>query len=164
MKEIRLNTRKTSCKNYLKFVALVSDEDFERVNKYNWCVDIKKTNAYAVAKIDKKNVFLHRFIMKADPGTFVDHINGNGLDCRRENLRFVTAQQNRMNCCHYMKATSKFKGVSKDNKRAQWGVYIGKKRIGYFDNEEEAAKAYDQQAIIHYGQYARLNFPERQVA
>lgn len=95
-------------------------------------------------------------------GLIVDHINGNKLDNRKENLRFVTPQQNVHNKRKTIQDTSsKYKGVSWNKRRKGWLAYImvnGKREvIGLFSNEESAANAYNHYAKKYFGEYARLN-------
>ena len=103
---------------------------------------------------------MHGLIMPAPDGQFVDHINGNGLDNRRENLRLVTHQQNSFNQKHHG-GSSKFKGVSIDRISGSWRAYItvdGKrKHLGRHGTEIDAAKAYDMAAKEFFGEYAKLN-------
>ena len=109
---------------------------------------------------------MHRQIMKAPKGMVVDHIDGNGLNNRRSNLRICTPRQNQWNRCPLKtrKQTSPFKGVqyptgkSRPYARIQ---YNGKTiHIGVFDSEVEAAQAYDRKAVELFGEFAYLNFPE----
>ena len=103
---------------------------------------------------------MHQLILKAPSGFCIDHINGNGLDNRKQNLRIATQSQNLANKPFFK---GKFKGVSfsKRNKilSKPWAVKVGRKHIGYFSTEEEAAMAYDKSAIEMYGEFAWLNFP-----
>ena len=109
-------------------------------------------------------VEMHRQILNTPEGVLVDHINHNGLDNRRANLRLVTIEQNswnkrkqRGNC------TSKYKGVSWHKMSRRWHARIVYKQkwisIGYFDDEQSAAKAYDNKAKQLFKNYAVLNFP-----
>jgi hypothetical protein len=101
------------------------------------------------------------------PGVgLVDHINGSGLDNRRENLRPATASQNGMNKKAKRGSRSPYKGVTflADTKRSRpWAakIKVGEKflDLGRFTNPRDAALAYDQGARKHFGEYARLNFP-----
>lgn len=98
----------------------------------------------------------------ADPTSQeVDHINGNGLDCRRGNLRLCTKSENQRNRRPNQNGTSGYKGVGWYKKYNCWRVRIqvnGKKQhIGYFDNEIDAATAYDNAAKQLHGEFARLN-------
>ena len=99
--------------------------------------------------------------MKAEPGQYVDHINGDRLDNRKENLRFCTLSQNSMNKRGRSSRTSKYKGVCYAKRRNKWQASIrvdGKERfLGYFNNEEDAAKAYDEAALKFYKEFAKIN-------
>ena len=112
----------------------------------------------------KKTVKLHQYLYDCPNGLVVDHINGDKLDNRAENIRFVTPQANNVN---RRNKSGKYKGVSFDTSRGKWIVSIqinGKtKHIGRFDDEEEAAKAYDDKAYELHGEYAKLNFPDRKL-
>lgn len=163
MKKIILNTVKTTSVNYKKYSALVDDEDFERVSKHNWYI-YKAGNVYAATNIKYKAVnrrhrrlCIHRLITGFK---VTDHINGNGLDNRRSNLREVTVHQNTMNR-RGKAGVSKFKGVYWKKETSKWCARIGinYKRIhlGYFQSEIEAAKAYNTAAKKYFGEYAYLN-------
>ena len=105
---------------------------------------------------------LHRMILKPPEGLVVDHINGDGLDNRRENLRIATPSQNTINSTRRENAKCPYRGVSQDRSK-KWRAEIWKNRVKYwlgaFDTAELAAKAYDQAAITLHGQFARLNLP-----
>ena len=153
--------------------AIVDTEDFEQLNKHKWYANKIGHSYYACRgsswnkEKDQWNEILrmHRVVLglKKGDGFEVDHINGDGLDNRRCNLRLVTKQQNRWNQATSKKGTSKYKGVSWDTTRDKWqaGITINGKRFALerFDNEVEAAKAYDKRARIEFKDFARLNFP-----
>ena len=108
---------------------------------------------------------MHRFILGlTDPKIKVDHINHNGLDNRKSNLRFGSHQHNVFNRRPNLHAVSLYKGVRWNTQRNKWMAYItidGKGiYLGVFDNEEDAARAYDAKATEVFGEYAYLNFPE----
>ena len=113
----------------------------------------------------RKKVAMHNVIMKPSEGFIVDHINGNGLDNRRSNLRIVTRQQNTFNSVH-KGGTSKYKGVALDKESGLWRAYIAKdgKRtwLGRFPDELSAAIAYDKAAKDMFGEYAKLNIAKAQ--
>ena len=98
--------------------------------------------------------WLHCLILEAPEGIEVDHINGNGLDNRRANLRLVTVQQNRQNRNKGRNNQTGFKGVTFDKKSGKWVMSL---RV-LFDSAEEAAQVYDQLAVIVYGEHANTNF------
>ena len=150
-------------------IALVDDRDFELLNKRKWCIlKSGRDFPYAVRwewnKEYKRSflILMHRAIMDLNYGDKkqVDHINGNGLDNRRTNLRICTITQNRRNSAPFI-GTSKYKGVSWSNHKKKWRVQIfygGRlKHLGYFDIEEIAAQIYNNAALKHFGEFARLN-------
>lgn len=107
---------------------------------------------------------LHRLIMQPKVHEVVDHINGNALDNRKQNLRITTQRGNNKNAAKRRNAkTSKYKGVhfSKVYKNKPWIAQIqvdGKKQgLGYYVTEREAAEAYNRAAIQFFGEYAKLN-------
>lgn len=142
-------------------------KDFDLVKKYNWNLTTRNRSGCLYAQSwdchntsERKRITMHGLIMPAPDGQFVDHINGNGLDNRRENLRLVTHQQNSFNQKHHG-GSSKFKGVSIDRSSGSWRAYItvdGKrKHLGRHGTELDAAKAYDMAAKEFFGEYAKLN-------
>ncbi|MFH1370520.1 MAG: HNH endonuclease [Planctomycetota bacterium] len=149
--------------------TIVEPQDYYRFNVFNWCPEEKGPNTYAarVVGAPKKRttvVSLHREIMNHPAGFLVDHKNGDGLDNRRANLRLATRSQNSCNSRKRANTTSQFIGVSFHKQRRRWVAVIkykgGKKWLGRFVNEIEAAKAYDEAAKKYHGEFARLNFQE----
>ena len=137
------------------YKAMIDDNDYEMINRYNWCVVRYRSYIYVSSRAGSRNTntSLHRFIMKTPDGLMVDHIDGDGLNNQRSNLRIVTRGQNRLNSFDI--AQSGYKGVFKTH-NGKFGV-----RFGAFDTAEEAAKAYDKIIKENYGEYAKLNFPEK---
>lgn len=145
-------------------VALVDDEDFDWVSAWKWHARKSFGGFYAARTTSKGGkVFLHRAILKAPTGMYVDHINGDSLDNRRANLRLVTHQQNMMNRVLSSSNTSRFKGVYWQNRGGRWIAKIKYnqkiRHIGTFLTEEDAARAYDTVARELFGDYGRFNFP-----
>jgi len=141
-------------------VALVDFSDLEELSKYKWFAVRQRIGFVAGTKINYRMVYMHRLLLDTDAPT-VDHINGNGLDNRRLNLRPATRAQNSQNRGkHQTIHHSRFKGVTLH--RGKWVAYIylnGKrKHLGYFSSQEEAAKAYDKSALENFGEFARTNF------
>lgn len=147
--------------------AIVDDEDYEWLNQHKWCVAHCTNKYYAVRfiSVNKKRIqlYMHREIMGAMKGQEIDHRGGNSLDNRKSNLRFCTRSENLQNQHRTKNNSTKFKGVSWHKLRHKWQAYINfnKTRIqlGYFDNENDAAKAYDIEATKLFGEFANLNFP-----
>jgi hypothetical protein len=145
-------------KNY---EVIVDNKDILE-NRKSWSIS-KNKNMYYVRS---GKFYLHRIVVNAKPGEIVDHINGNGLDNRLCNLRIVNRQVNRANSFNGTKS-SKFIGVSlkskkKRNKFASQ-IKINNKNVhlGYFENEKDAAIAYNIAAKKHYGSdFVLLNFIE----
>lgn len=142
------------------FVAIVDDEDFQQLIQYSWHTHLNGKTVYAATcdKITGKYIYMHRLIMNF-PACRVDHRNRNGLDCRRENLRLANGEQNNANQGKHRSITSSaFKGVYFDKSRNKWRAAIDSRHIGRFSTQEEAARAYDAEALLRWGDYACTNF------
>lgn len=143
--------------------AVVDDADYERVSAHNWFF-LPSANGYA-ARFDKRDgrrhlVLLHRFLMEPAEGVQVDHIDRDGLNCQRSNMRLCTHQENMRNRGTW--GRSRCKGVWFASDRQKWRAEIwlgGRKRksLGTFDREADAAEAYDQAARELFGEFAVLN-------
>ena len=149
--------------------VMVDVEDFERLNISKWHVSGNHGKYYAV---NSRMQRMHRLLMKDELRKyagkckmFVDHINGNGLDNRKANLRVVTPTQNSWNSKNGMnRGKSKYKGVEWHKHSKRWVAVLsmhGKKiHVGTFTDDKEAARAYDRAAKKYRGKYAVLNFSE----
>lgn len=138
------------------------------VRAFKWNAHRVGNTVYARTSFPRK-LYLHELIVKAPAGGTVDHKNGNGLDNRRQNLRPATRRQNGQNSRSRRNSTSVFLGVCKDKERGGWIAQIkrsndSRRRIGRFQTEEEAARAYDAEALQAFGEFANLNFPIQQEA
>jgi hypothetical protein len=152
--------------------ALVDPDDYGWLSKYNWHVVGDKGSFYAARNTGQRQgqkrivVKMHREVLRVPDGMFVDHINHNGLDNRRANLRPATQAQNARNRRKRYESNfhSKYKGLTWYKSQKQWAVRVMVNReskfIGYFDNELDAARAYDQAAKKYHREYASLNFPD----
>ena len=144
--------------------AIVDAEDYDRLNRYQWHACKCKSTYYACRVEGGKTIRMHREIMHAPKGVIVDHINHNGLDNRKGNLRLCTHAQNCYNQRASSTGTSKYKGVCWHKCNRKWIARIrcdGKfYNLGDFENEIEAAKAYDDKAVELFGEFACPNFPE----
>ncbi len=143
--------------------ALVDAEDYWRLVKFQWFAVFSANTFYASRKNKGKCVKMHREIMRAPAHLFVDHIDHDGLNNCKSNLRLCTPAQNTHNIRSMAGGTSKYKGVSRQSTSGKWVVTTrlnGKRyHIGSFIDEIEAAKAYDKKATELHGQFACLNFP-----
>jgi hypothetical protein len=148
--------------------AMVDQVDYERINKLQWhSMNSHDCTFYAVRRIyingRKKLAVMHREIMQPPADLVVDHADGNGLNNTRKNLRIATPAENSYNRRkHRRKCSSKYKGVHMDKRTGRWRTIIihkGKSiHLGMFENEIDAAKAYDKAAKELYGEFAKLNF------
>jgi hypothetical protein len=131
------------------------------IDFYNWTAFCSHGTWYAKAHIGNKTVLMHRVITMALKEQKIDHINGNGLDNRKENLRLATNRQNSWNSKSTI-GSSKYKGVSWCKQKNKWRtrIYFNGKDIhlGFFVNEKDAAKIYDEIALKYFGEFARINF------
>ena len=144
-----------------KGVALVDDEDYDMLMQYKWHLSV---NIYAEANIKINNKWttkrMHKFLINTPNKMEVDHIDGNGLNNQKSNLRIVTTSQNQMNR-KKQNGSSIYKGVYFDNNANKWcaQIYVNKKRIylGLFINEKDAAIVYNEKAKELFGEFANLN-------
>jgi hypothetical protein len=147
--------------------ALIDDADELLAAGFAWrALDHQHGMTYVHAWNGRQHFYLHRLISGAAAGERVDHENRNGLDCQRRNLRIATPGQNGANRIADRRragTSSQHKGVCWDKARGKWAAYIhvdGKTRgLGRFDDELDAARAYDTAAVAAWGRFARLNLP-----
>ena len=151
--------------------AIVDPDDYFRLNGYKWNAHRDYNTSYARRKFTRKdgkrrNCSMHREVIKVPDNMFVDHINRNGLDNRKANLRPATVSQNARNCAKSRRRTfcSRFKGVTWHRGKKLWQtkIVLNQKHIyiGSFKDELQAAKAYDKAAKKYHGEFAVLNLPE----
>jgi hypothetical protein len=148
-------------------VAIVDEQDYEALVAFKWhCLRSGRCEyAYRANKKGGKqsNILMHRHILKPESNQCIDHIDGNGLNNSRSNIRIATHKQNSQNVRKYKPKTSSYKGVSFHTCRGKWRAVIkenGKSRhIGYYATEEAAAIAYDDAARRQFGSDGTYNFP-----
>ena len=144
----------------------VDEADFDILNGFDWkATKDRRGVLYATTRIGKKRVSMHRMVM-GFPELIVDHIDGDGLNNTRDNLRCVTQSQNMANSRRHHDGTSKYKGVTYDAQgktKNKWRAVIcvnGKRhRLGRYATEKAAALAYDAAARKLNPEHAKLNFP-----
>lgn len=148
-------------------VALIDDVDAELMSRFKWHAHKSQTKWYAMTDLGtfrRTMLYMHRLIIRTRVGEIIDHINGNGLDNRRSNLRICTLRQNLCFRPAPKNNRSGFKGVGFDRKSKKWRASITSNRkwfyLGLFDSKKEAALAYDSAAKEKFGEFAFLNFPD----
>ena len=147
-------------------VALVDPEDADWLSAYRWRAIRIRHAWYAVRDDGETLIYMHREIIGAPAGAIVDHIDGNGLDNQRCNLRLVTPRENAINAAKRRGCSSRYRGVDWCDVAKRWRarIYPGGKTVnlGLFEAEIDAALAYDRAARQLYGAFARLNFPGKE--
>ena len=155
--------------------AIVDDEDFEWLNKWNWYAAEQVSGVFYACRVpwrkrgsSRHTLFMHKEILKPSSGKLTDHRNGDGLDNRRANLRECTPQQNGANKRKQSSPTaSQYKGVGlyKYRRKKKWCArikFLGRLiHLGTFEREEGAAMAYNNKAKEVFGEFAELNVIER---
>lgn len=150
--------------------TLVDDEDFCKLSLIKWRIlkarGYTKDYVYGYISSKKRHIFLHRFLMNPQIGMVVDHINGDGLDNRKKNLRICTTQENSRSRRFLQKNnTTGYQGVKKNKNGWESQIKVnGKmKYLGYSKDKTKAAKIYDEAAKKYHGEFATLNFPKREI-
>lgn len=154
-KEIPVNTPDGQ-----QFMMLVDDEDYELMSRFNWRAQKDSAGGWRPFATIRP----HRLLVNYE---LVDHINGEPMDNRKNNLRSASKQQNSANRGLQSNNTTGFKGIyfQKTTGKYRAHIQVNGKRIslGSHKTSIDAAKAYDTAASEHFGEFARLNFPEREV-
>lgn len=156
MKEIQLTQGQTT---------IVDDADFEFLSQFKWSAIklSKKHTWYAVTNVKtdtgRRSTRMHQMLLGKMPGMVIDHIDGDGLNNTRENLRHCTQANNIRNSRPHSSKTSRFKGVSRRGTKWVAQIQVNKRKInlGEFEQEADAAQVYNFAATEHFGVYARLN-------
>lgn len=144
---------------------LVDEEDFKKVSAYTWTITRGKYTSYAIATINGKTTSMHSLILNTSEGFVSDHIDGNGLNNQKKNLRQATHSQNASNRQgpNRNNKSSGLRGVYPIYKNKKftgyWKAKLGSAYLGYFSTPEEAAAAYNKAAREKYKDFSgKLNF------
>lgn len=149
--------------------AVVDDQDYEWLSQWKWHYSHSRNTGYAVrwekaGKGKQAKIRMHRVILRAPDDALVDHIDGDGLNNQRSNLRLCSLIDNARNSSGAKGSTSVYKGVSWDKQSKGWRstIYADGKthHLGIYLDEVFAAKVYDLAAKAHHSDFARLNFPD----
>jgi hypothetical protein len=151
------------------YSAFVDDDVYEEISHLSWQACEGPYTTYAVRSVRNSDgsfskIRMHRLICNAEPGMRVDHADRNGLNNLRSNLRVCSNSENMGNRKSNKNSSSQFKGVSWSSTKGRWVVQLQDRFLGSFNNEIEAAKAYDLEAARAFGKFALLNFPESGVS
>ncbi len=151
-------------------IAIVDADDYEWLNQWKWCVHGKRIRyAHRGAWTGKKvvSIQMHRIVLNLHPGdgTIVDHINRDGRDNRKSNLRIVPQSINAFNCKLSDRNSTGYRGVTWHKRDKIWWAQIRVDTIihylGSYSNAISAAIAFDKAAVGYRGKNAVLNFPEK---
>ncbi len=146
--------------------AWIDEEDFDLVSRHKWYAQRGGGGHFYAARTGPRSegrplIYLHRILISARDGECVDHANGDTLDNRRANLRVGTCGQNSANMRLHPRNNSGFKGVYWRGDIGKWASQIQVNgrglHLGVFGDVKEAAEAYDQAAVGHFGQFACTN-------
>lgn len=158
MKEIKLTKGQ---------VALVDDDIYDELNSHNWFAVKHGNNYYACRRLWNGGhpicISMHRVVMGiADKSIHIDHKDCNSTNNQRFNLRICTRFENQANAKAGVNQSSKYKGVTWYKRGNKWHCKIQyhnqRIHLGYFNNEDDAGRAYDKKALELFGEFARLNF------
>jgi hypothetical protein len=147
------------------YVAVIDASDVLLVGQYCWSTLENRNSIYAMRNSSHnrgpRTLLLHREIMGAPKGMMVDHIDGDGLNNRRSNLRLATNAQNLWNTGRRVTNSSGYKGVSFDKQKGKWHARIRRFKkyyhLGFFDNPEQAHQAYVSAAKEFHGEFANAH-------
>lgn len=133
--------------------AKVDDEDYEKLSTVAWFAHVRGNTVYAAPV--RSGVPMHHFVIGTKPPILIDHVNGDGLDNQKHNLRQCTKAQNAANSRKRRGTSSKYKGVTQ--RKYGWQARLGQENLGRFKVQEDAALAYNKAATQKYGEYAKVN-------
>jgi hypothetical protein len=147
------------------FEALIDAADAPLISRWSWHVILSRKTQYAVLTLRDKGeriaFSMHRLLISAPRGVYVDHINGNGLDNRRSNLRLCSNVQNSYNAGLRKDNTSGFKGVAFHKTSGKWQAFIkvdGRRLcLGTFIDKDDARQAYQQASSNFHGEFGRVS-------
>jgi hypothetical protein len=145
------------------YTVQIDDEDAERVLARKWHLHGNgREHVYFANTTGRIQIRLHRFILGCTygDGKIVDHISGDTLDNRKQNLRFVTPTQSQWNQHGRRGSMSGLKGVSWCSQKMKWRANLSIargiiKHLGFFNSPQEAHEAYVKAALLYHGEYAR---------
>ncbi len=141
--------------------ALIDDSDYDFLSKFDWWPNKCSNKIYAATWLNGKNIYMHQLLLPCEISLTPDHINGNGLDNQRFNLRLATHSQQMMNRKKRKGCSSDYKGVYWDKRLQLWVARLKKNKIlleiGHFYFELDAAQAYNRVAKQEFGEFASLN-------
>lgn len=147
------------------FVAVIDAADVHLVERYTWHAKVGRSTVYgrrneAVAGGGNTTILLHRVILGIyDAEIHADHIDGDGLNNRRANLRKCSRAENQRNRGAQQNSTSGFKGVTWSRQKGKWRASIqvagSTKNLGYFETSAAAHEAYSAAAVTLHGEFAR---------
>lgn len=142
-------------------VAVIDERDLEKISAHRWCAHKKRGKWRAIARTGGATLYMHRLIARPPNGRVVDHVDGDGLNNTRENLRICTGSQNLCNRGRQVNNTSGYKGVALHRPSGRWYAWIQYKNtrtcLGCFGDPKDAARAYDRAAIQLHGRFAKTN-------
>jgi hypothetical protein len=140
--------------------TLVDIEDLDKISKYKWHISKGYAQSSVNIKGNRVTIKLHRIITKPNKNEEIDHINHNKLDNRKENLRVCTRKQNTRNTLKRKNCSSKYKGVTWKTHTEKWRSRLFNNKnisLGCFEDEKDAARAYNEKAKELFGEFAHLN-------
>lgn len=141
-------------------IARVSPQDYDALTGYNWSLLVTGRCHYATTSVNGKTIYMHRLIMAAQQGQEVDHISSNGLDNRRENLRFCSSSENKYNTRLRSDNKSGHRGIYWEKQTRKWRAVIRARntiiRLGRFTDLKDAISAHKEATLTYHGEFAKI--------